>query len=123
MMGGFWAAELKYAGYDKVIMRNKSPQLVYIWIHNDKVEIRDATHLKGKGALETQELIREELGDPNIQVSAIGLAGENRCFTASIEQSRSSASRGAGAEMGDKNVKAIAVRGTKDIYMAAEKSL
>lgn len=119
MMGGFWAAELKYAGYDKVIMRNKSPQLVYIWIHNDKVEIRDATHLKGKGALETQELIREELGDPNIQVSAIGLAGENRCFTASIEQSRSSASRGgAGAVMGDKNVKAIAVRGTKDIYMA-----
>jgi len=119
MMGGFWSAELKYAGYDKVILRGKSPELVYIWIHNDKVEIRDASHLKGKGAIETQELIREELNEPKAQVSAIGLAGENRVFCASIEQSRSSASRlGAGAVMGDKNVKAIAVRGTKDIYLA-----
>jgi aldehyde:ferredoxin oxidoreductase len=119
MMGGFWAAELKYAGYDKVIMRNKSPDWVYIWINNDKVEIRDARHLQGKGALETQDLIREELNQPNAQVSAIGLAGENRVFTASIEQSRSSASRlGGGAVMGDKRVKAIAVRGTKDLYLA-----
>ncbi len=54
MMGGFWAPELKYAGYDKVIFRGKSPKLVYIWIHNDKVEIRDASHLHGKGAVETQ---------------------------------------------------------------------
>lgn len=119
MMGGFWAAELKYAGYDKVILRNKSPKLVYIWIHNDKVEIRDAAHLKGKGAVETAETIRQELKQPNAQVSSIGLAGENRVFTASIEQGRSSASRlGGGAVMGDKNIKAIAVRGTKDIYLA-----
>ncbi|KIX11485.1 aldehyde ferredoxin oxidoreductase C-terminal domain-containing protein [Dethiosulfatarculus sandiegensis] len=119
MMGGFWAAELKYAGYDKVIMRNKSPDLVYIWINNDKVEIRDASHLKGKGALETQEAIRQELKQPNAQVAAIGLAGENRVFTASIEQGRSSASRlGGGAVMGDKKVKAIAVRGTKDLFLA-----
>lgn len=115
MMGGFWSAELKYAGYDKVIISNKSPKLIYIWIHNDKVEIRDATHLKGKGALETQDLIRAELNDPYAQVAAIGLAGENKCFTASIEQSRSSASRlGGGAVMGDKKIKAIAVRGTKN---------
>ncbi len=119
MMGGFLAAELKQAGYDKVIFKNKSPKLVYIYINNDKVEIRDASHLKGKGAVETQELIRAELNEPRAQVSAIGLAGENRCFVASIEQSRSSASRGgAGAIMGDKNVKAIAVRGTKDLYLA-----
>ncbi len=119
MMGGFWSAELKYAGYDKIIIRGKSPKLVYLWIHNDKVEIRDATHLKGKGAVETQDLIREELGQPNAQVAAIGLAGENRCFTASIEQSRSSSSRGGGgAVMGDKGIKAIAVRGTKDIHLA-----
>jgi aldehyde:ferredoxin oxidoreductase len=119
MMGGFWAAELKYAGYDKVIFSNKSPKLVYIWINNDKVEIRDASHLKGKGALETQDLIRNELNQPNAQVTAIGLAGENRVFTASIEQNRSSASRlGGGAVMGDKNIKAIAVRGTKDVYLA-----
>jgi benzoyl-CoA reductase subunit BamB len=119
MMGGFWAPELKYAGYDKVIFRGKSPKLVYLWIHNDKVEIRDASHLQGKGAVETQELIRHELKDPNIQVAAIGLAGENRVFTASIEQGRSSASRlGIGAVMGDKGIKAIAVRGTKDLNIA-----
>ena len=119
MMGGFWAPELKHAGYDKVILRGKSPKLVYLWIHNDKVEIRDATHLKGKGAVETAELIRQELKQPNAQVAAIGLAGENRVYTASIEQGRSSASRlGVGAVMGDKGLKAIAVRGTKDINLA-----
>ena len=119
MMGGFWAPELKHAGYDKVIFRGKSPKLVYIWIHNDKVEIRDASHLKGKGAVETQELIRQELKEPNAQVAAIGLAGENRVYTASIEQGRSSSSRlGMGAVMGDKGIKAIAVRGTKDINLA-----
>jgi len=119
MMGGFWAPELKYAGYDKVILRGKSPDLVYLWIHNDKVEIRDASHLRGKGAVETAELIRQELKEPKAQVAAIGVAGENRVYFASIEQGRSSASRGGiGAVMGDKGVKAIAVRGTKDIHIA-----
>ena len=119
MAGGFWAAELKHAGYDKVLLKNKSPNLVYIYINNDKVEIRDAAHLKGEGGILTQERIKQELGDERIQVAAIGPAGENRVFVASIEQSRSSASRGgAGAIMGDKNVKAIAVRGTKDLYLA-----
>jgi len=119
MMGGFWAPELKYAGYDKVIIRGKSPSLVYLWINNDKVEIRDASHLRGKGAVETAELIRRELKEPKAQVAAIGLAGENRVYFASIEQGRSSASRqGIGAVMGDKGLKAIAVRGTKDINVA-----
>jgi benzoyl-CoA reductase subunit BamB len=119
MMGGFWAPELKYAGYDKVIFRGKSPSLVYLWINNDKVELRDASHLHGKGAVETQELIRRELKEPNAQVAAIGLAGENRVYTASVEQGRSSASRlGIGAVMGSKGIKAIAVRGTKDINLA-----
>jgi len=119
MMGGFWAPELKYAGYDKLILRGKSPDLVYIWINNDKVEIRDAAHLQGKGAIETAELIRQELDEPKAQVAAIGLAGENKVLFASIEQGRSSASRGGiGAVMGDKGVKAIAVRGTGDINVA-----
>ncbi len=119
MMGGFWAPELKYAGYDKVIITGKSEELVYLWISNDKVEIRDASHLKGLGATETSEAIRKEMKDPDIQVAAIGLAGENRVFYASIEQGRSSASRGGiGAVMGDKGLKAIAVRGTKDINVA-----
>ena len=119
MMGGFWAPELKYAGYDKVILSGKSPNLVYLWINDDKVEIRDANHLRGKGAIETAELIKDELNEPKAQVSAIGMAGENRVYYASIEQGRSSASRGGiGAVMGDKGVKAIVVRGTKDVTLA-----
>jgi aldehyde:ferredoxin oxidoreductase len=119
MMGGFWAPELKHAGYDKVIIRGKSPNLVYLWINDDKVEIRDASHLQGKGALETAELIRQELKEPKAQVAAIGLAGENRVYYSSIEQGRSSASRGGmGAVMGDKGLKAIAVRGKKDLNIA-----
>jgi len=119
MMGGFWAPELKHAGYDKVIIRGKSPNLVYLWINNDKVEIRDASHLQGKGAVETEGLIRHELKEPGAQVAAIGLAGENRVYFASIEHGRSSASRlGIGAVMGDKGLKAIAVRGTKDVNIA-----
>ena len=118
-MGGFFAPELKYAGWDKIILRGKSPKLVYIYIHNDKVEIRDAAHLSGKGAVEVQDLIRKELKEPRAHVAAIGLAGENKVRFASIEQGRSSASRlGLGAVMGDKGVKAIAVRGTKDINVA-----
>ncbi|HNR12688.1 MAG TPA: aldehyde ferredoxin oxidoreductase N-terminal domain-containing protein [Thermodesulfobacteriota bacterium] len=119
MMGGFFAPELKYAGYDKIIFRGKSSSLVYIWIHNDKVEIRDASHLHGKGAVETAELIRKELNEPKAQVAAIGLAGENQVYMASIEHSRSSASRlGVGAVMGSKGLKAVAVRGTKDVTVA-----
>ena len=119
MMGGFFAPELKYAGYDKVIFRGKSQDLVYLWINNDKIELRDASHLKGKGAIETAEIIRKELKQPKAQVAAIGMAGENRVFYASVEQGRSSASRGGiGAVMGDKGVKAIVVRGTQDINVA-----
>jgi len=119
MMGGFFAPELKYAGYDKVIIRGKSSDLVYLWINDDKVEIRDASHLKGKGAIETAETIKEELKEPKAQVAAIGLAGENRVHFASIEHGRSSASRqGLGGVMGDKGLKAIVVRGTKDVNIA-----
>ena len=119
MMGGFWAPELKHAGYDKLILRGKSPELVYLWIKDGQVEIRDAAHLQGKGSIETAELIRQELKEPQSQVAAIGMAGENRVFFASIEQGRSSASRGGiGAVMGDKKLKAIAVRGTGDVTVA-----
>ena len=123
VMGGFWGPELKHAGYDQIVIRGRSPDLVYLWIKNDQVEIRDATHLKGKGANETAVLIREELKEPNAQVVAIGLAGENRVFMASIEHGSSSASRGVGSIMGDKKLKAIAVRGTKEINTAHPKEL
>ena len=116
--GGFFGPELKHAGYENIIIRGKSPELVYLSIHNDKVEIKDAGHLKGKSAMETAELIRQELNDTNVQVAAIGMAGENGVFQASIEHANTSASCGVGVIMGDKRLKAIAVRGTRDISVA-----
>ena len=122
MMGSAWGAELKCAGYDKVVVRGKAPHLVYLWINNDNVEIRDAEHLQGKGTLETIEAIKEKLKDPRIQILAIGPAGENCVYFASIEHTISSASRGGlGAIMGSKNLKAIVVRGTKDLFIAKPK--
>jgi aldehyde:ferredoxin oxidoreductase len=118
LMGGFFGVEMKHAGYDKIILGGKASDLVYIYINNDKVEIRDAAHLRGKGNQETGELIKKELKDNRVWVAAIGPAGENRCFTASIDCGNSSAARGPGPVMGDKRVKAIAVRGTKDINVA-----
>jgi aldehyde:ferredoxin oxidoreductase len=118
IFGGFFGPELKHAGFDKIVIRGKADDLVYLWIHNDKIEIRDATHLRGKGAIETGALIKEELKQPEAQVAAIGLAGENRVYMSSIEHSNSSASRGVGVIMGDKRLKAIVVRGTKDINVA-----
>ncbi len=118
IMGGFFGPELKYAGYDKVVIRGKAPDLVYLWINNDKIEIRDARHLRGKGCHETAGLILKELKQDKAQVAAIGPAGENRVYTASIDSSCGSAARGVGPVMGDKRLKAIAVRGTKDIAIA-----
>lgn len=118
IMGGWFGPELKHAGYDRIIVRGRADDLVYLWIHNDKVEIRDATHLRGKGVQETAALIRKELKEPNAQVAAVGLAGENRVYTASIEHGWSSASRGVGAVMGDKRLKAVVIRGTKDVNVA-----
>jgi aldehyde:ferredoxin oxidoreductase len=115
---GFFGPELKHAGYDKIIIRGKSPTPVYLWIHDNKIELRDAGHLQGKSALETETLIREELKDTKIQVAAIGLAGENRVYQATIDHANTSAARGVGLIMGDKSLKAIAVRGTKDVNVA-----
>ncbi len=119
-MGGFWAPELKHAGYDNLIISGKSQGPVYIWINNDKVEIRDACHIWGKDTAETRSIIREELKNNKIQILCIGQAGENKVCSASIEHGAgASLSRaGVGALMGDKNVKAIAVYGTKDVNIA-----
>ncbi len=118
LMGSYFGVEMKHAGYDRIVIRGKSPDLVYLWINNGKVEIRDATHLRGKGTQETASLIKEELKDNKVQVAAIGPAGENRVFMASIDHSHASAARGPGPVMGDKGLKAIAVRGTQDIHTA-----
>ncbi len=118
LMGGFFGPEMKHAGYDKIIIRGKADDLVYLWIHDDKVEIRDATYLRGKGCTETGDMLKKELQDDKVQVAAIGLAGENRVYTASIDHGHSSAARGVGVIMGDKRLKAIAIRGTKDLNIA-----
>jgi len=122
-MGGFFGPEIKHAGYDRIIISGKAPKLVYLWIKNDKVEIRDASHLKGKTVRETTRLIKEELNEPFAQVACIGPAGENKVFTASLEHNWNSAARGPGPIMGDKMIKAIAVRGTKDINIAHPQEL
>ena len=122
-LGGFFAPEMKHAGYDKIVIAGKSEDLVYLWIKDDKVDIRDAAHLRGKSALETAALIRQELKDDKLQVAAIGLAGENRVSQASIDHANCSAARGVGVVMGDKGLKAIAVRGTRDIHVAQPEQL
>jgi aldehyde:ferredoxin oxidoreductase len=118
LFGGFFGPELKHAGYDRIIIRGKALDLVYLYINNDTVEIRDATHLRGKGCTETGDLLKKELNDYKVQVAAIGLAGENRVYMASIDHNHASAARGVGVIMGDKRLKAIAVRGTKDVNIA-----
>ncbi len=124
LMGGWFGPELKHAGYDSLVIRGEASDLVYLYINNDQVEIRDATHLKGKACQETAALLQQELKDSKVQVAAIGLAGENKVLMATIEHANSSASRhGVGAVMGSKRLKAIAVRGTRDIHIAHPASL
>jgi aldehyde:ferredoxin oxidoreductase len=120
---GFFAPELKHAGYDRIVIRGKSPDLLYLLIQDDQVEIRDAGHLQGKSALETTAILRKELKDANLQVAAIGVAGENKVAQASIDHANSSASQGVGMVMGEKGLKAIAVRGTKDLAVARPEEL
>lgn len=118
-LGGLWPTELKHAGYDTVVISGRSPAPAYLLIHDDKVELRDANHLWGKNTYETKRLIREELQNKKVQVISIGLAGERKVNGASIEDGvGSSVSRGGiGALMGEKNLKAIAVCGSGDIYV------
>jgi len=116
-MGGSWGPELKYAGYDAVIIRGKSKNPVYLWIDDDQVEIRNASYLWGGTTWETEKAIKAELGDPKIKIASIGQAGENLVRFACVITSlfRAAGRTGMGAVMGSKLLKAIAVRGTKDV--------
>jgi aldehyde:ferredoxin oxidoreductase len=111
--GGFWGAELKYAGYDHVIIRGKSPKPVYLYIEDDRVEIRDAGFIWGKTTFETEDALRRELGDELIECALIGPAGENlvRGSAVMIDTARAAGGSGVGCVMGDKRLKAIVVRG------------
>jgi len=119
-LGGFWGAELKHAGYDTIIISGTSPAPVYVWINDNKVEIRDASHIWGKDVRETERIIRKELNNNRVQIVCIGPAGENKAYSATIQHDFGcGASRaGVGAVMGHKNLKAIAVYGTRDLDIA-----
>jgi len=116
-IGGFFAPELRWAGFDHLVIKGKADAPVYLWIHNGEIEIRDGSHLWGEDIPTTQELIREELGDPEIQALCIGEAGENLVRFANVMTGvKNAAGRtGMGAVLGSKNLKAIAVRGTLDL--------
>jgi aldehyde:ferredoxin oxidoreductase len=117
---GFFGPDLKRAGYDAVIITGKADKLSYLWIDDDKVEIKNGENLKNATVFDTDTRIREELGDYYVRVSAIGEAGEKLCRFAAIinDEFRAIGRTGMGAVMGSKNLKAVAVRGTNDVNVA-----
>jgi aldehyde:ferredoxin oxidoreductase len=123
-MGGQFPSEMKFAGYDHIAIKGKAERPVYLFINNDNVEIRDARHLWGLQTHETQRKIKEELGDPDVQIACIGPAGENLVVYALIlhDICNTASRRGLGAVMGSKNLKAIAVRGTRGLKVADPKA-
>jgi aldehyde:ferredoxin oxidoreductase len=118
--GGHWSSELKFAGYDMVILHGRAPEPCYLWIYDDHVELRSAKNVWGKGTFDAEEMIREEVGVPDARVAGIGPAGENLVRFACVinDKHRAAGRSGVGAVMGSKNLKAIAVRGTKGLSVA-----
>jgi aldehyde:ferredoxin oxidoreductase len=115
--GGYFGAELKMAGWDMVIVEGKSATPVYLHINDDEAELRDASHLWGQSVWKTEEILKSSLQDPLVRVSSIGKAGENGVLFAAVvnDLHRAAGRSGVGAVMGSKNLKAIAVRGTKGV--------
>jgi aldehyde:ferredoxin oxidoreductase len=117
---GFFAPELRWSGKDQIVLTGVSENWVYLFIHNDNVEVRDASHLKGLDITETTIQLRDELQDPDLQVAAIGPAGENlvRYSIISCNLTRACGRTGMGAVMGSKKVKAIVVSGDNPVKSA-----
>ncbi|WP_334154137.1 aldehyde ferredoxin oxidoreductase family protein [Tepidimonas sp.] len=115
--GGYWGAELKMAGWDMIIFEGKSPKPVYLYVNDDVAELRDASHLWGKSVWQTEEILKSSLQDPLLRISSIGRAGENQVLYAAVvnDLHRAAGRSGVGAVAGSKNLKAIAVRGTKGV--------
>ena len=115
--GGYWGAELKSAGWDMIIFEGKSPKPVYLFIQDDDVKLLDAADLWGKSVWETEPAIKSKHQDPLIRVSTIGKAAETGCLYAAVvnDLHRAAGRSGVGTVMGSKNLKAIAVRGTKGV--------
>ncbi|MBW2056776.1 MAG: aldehyde ferredoxin oxidoreductase family protein [Deltaproteobacteria bacterium] len=116
--GGYWGANLRFSGYDGIIIRNWSEKPVYLWVSDQGVELRDATHLWGMDTFETDEALRRET-HPRARVAAIGPAGERMVRFASVtyegRMSRASGRAGMGAIMGSKNLKAVVAYGKKRV--------
>ncbi|MFQ5784444.1 MAG: aldehyde ferredoxin oxidoreductase family protein [Alphaproteobacteria bacterium] len=112
--GGYFGAELKFAGWDMIIFEGKAAKPVYLWIEDDRAELRSAEHLWSGSTWDTEAAIKAENGDPQIRVASIGKAGENGVFYACIvnDLHRAAGRSGVGTVMGSKNLKAVAVRGT-----------
>ena len=119
-MGGYWGPELKYAGYDSIIVKGQASNPVYIAINNDSVEVKDASHIWGMDTYRTQDALQEELGDPEVEVVCIGPGSENLVAYGSIQTRMGNAAgrTGMGTVMGSKKLKAIAVRGTRGLSVA-----
>jgi aldehyde:ferredoxin oxidoreductase len=117
-VGGFWGPALRYAGYDAIVVRNRSERPVYLLIDDDQTEIREATHLWGKDSWETTDILKKELGQ-DFSVMSIGQAGENlvRYATVVVDYQHAPGRSHAGAVLGVKKLKAIAVRGTGRIVI------
>ena len=113
--GGYFGAEMKFAGWDMIIFEGKSPKPVYLFVENDRAELVDAAGLWGKTCWETEDTIKAKHQDPQIRVSSIGRAGENQVLYACVinDLHRAAGRSGVGAVMGSKNLKAVAIRGTK----------
>jgi aldehyde:ferredoxin oxidoreductase len=122
--GGRFGPELKYAGYDFIVISGRAKKPVYLWIDDENVELRDAQNIWGRIVSETEKIIKEEVGDQEVKIAAIGPSGEKLVSFASIlnELHRAAGRGGAGAVMGSKNLKAIAVRGSGGIAIADVKT-
>lgn len=120
--GGFWPAELKFAGFDAVVITGRAEQSVYLWVHDGRAELRDANHLRGKVTRDVQKAIRDELADQRVQVLQCGPAGEKGVrFACLINMcNRANGRTGMGAVMGSKNLRAVAVRGSSRPKVADE---
>ena len=117
--GGTFAAELKAAGYDGIFFSGISLKPVYLFLHDGRAELKDASHLWGKDTVETEESLKNELGDKGVRVACIGPAGEAKSLLAAIRHEGCAAARsGLAAVMGAKRLKAFAVRGTKKVPLA-----
>ncbi|NLF00928.1 MAG: hypothetical protein GX601_08110 [Anaerolineales bacterium] len=118
-IGGYWGPALKQAGYDAVIVQGEAPQPAYLWVDDDRVELRDASAVWGQGTFATQQELMNEHG-ADVRLLTIGQAGENRCRIAIVASGTGSAAGqgGFGAVMGAKRLKALVVRGTKGVPVA-----